>query len=119
MLVEPLETEVIDEEQVRSKVAARDRLKAVIGAGLIEFAQEAARWKRTECPARVAAAPRAWARKVLPTPTGPMRRTCSFLANLGDIRDAGVVVTRGADLHRRHSGWGLISSSRTFLACAR
>ena len=34
LLVEPLETEVIDDEQVGSKVAAKDRLKAVVGAGL-------------------------------------------------------------------------------------
>src|SRR6266540_518532 len=36
-----------------------------------------ARRKSTLCPARTAAAPSAWARNVLPTPTGPTKMTCS------------------------------------------
>ena len=40
LLVEPLETEVIDDKQVGSEVAAKDRLGAVVGARLAEFAEE-------------------------------------------------------------------------------
>ena len=35
--------------------------------------------KRTVYPARMAVNPRAWARKLLPTPAGPTSRTCSCL----------------------------------------
>ena len=79
LLVEPLETEVIDDKQVGGEVAAEDDLEAVVGAGLSQLPeQEVGATEEDGVSCTGAAAPSAWARKVLPTPTGPIKRTCSF-----------------------------------------
>lgn len=60
LLGEPMETEVVDQKQVRCEVAAEDCFEAMVGTGLAEFAQEmvgateehrvtGAGCRRTEC----------------------------------------------------------------------
>jgi hypothetical protein len=79
--VERVEAEVVDDEEVDGEELAQRLLVGVIEPRVLERLEEPVGGEDEEVyPWRNASQPRACARKVLPTPTGPTRTTCAWAA---------------------------------------